>query len=134
MGKRRVGLAVTDPARQIVRALPTLERNRIRDDIQKLKITAENWHASELLVGRPLHMSGDPSRQSEYTEEFADRLSKHSGLPVVYWDERLSSAHAERLMREAGRPIVRKEGVVDQIAALLLLESYLDFLKLNDET
>lgn len=77
-------------------------------------------------------MSGDPSAQSAYTEEFAERVSKHCALPVIFWDERLSSAHAERLLREAGQPIDRKEGSVDRVAAILLLESYLDFLHMEE--
>lgn len=133
VGKKRIGLAVCDPSRSIVRGLQTFERKRIREDVAELKSVAEEWGAVQLLIGRPLHMSGDPSRQSAYTEDFAERLSKHCGLPVVFWDERLSSAHAERLLREAGKPIVRKEGSVDRVAAVLLLESYLDFLRLRQE-
>lgn len=131
VGKRRVGLAVTDRGRSLVRGLPTLQRKRIREDLEKLNAIASEWGAGELLIGRPLHMSGDPSSQSAYTEEFAQRLSKHLALPVVFWDERLSSAHAERLLREAGTAIVPKHGTVDRLAAVLLLESYLDYLKMK---
>ncbi len=68
-----------------------------------------------------------------YTEDFAERLSIHCKLPIVYWDERLSSAHAERLLREAGTAFDRKDGAVDRVAAVLLLESYLDYLRMKAE-
>jgi putative Holliday junction resolvase len=80
-----------------------------------------------LLIGKPLHMSGDESRQSEYTREFADRLARHTSLPVVFWDERLTSAEAERMLRESGASLDQKKRSVDRLAAVLLLESYLDF-------
>ena len=80
-----------------------------------------------LLIGRPLHMSGDESRQSEYTREFAERLRNYTGLPVVYWDERLTSAEAERMLRDAGASLADKKRSVDRLAAVLLLESYLEY-------
>lgn len=78
-----------------------------------------------LLVGKPLHMSGDESRQSEYIREFAERLAEYVERPVIYWDERLTSAEAERLMREDGASLERRKKAVDQLAAILLLQSYL---------
>lgn len=78
------------------------------------------------LVGRPLHMSGDESRQSVYTAEFAERLREKTGIPVTYWDERLTSLEAERVLRETRASLERRKKAVDQLAAMLLLESYLD--------
>lgn len=80
-----------------------------------------------LLIGRPLHMSGDESRQSEYTREFAGRLSEYLHLPVVYWDERLTTAEAQRLMRDSGATLEQRKQAVDQMSAILLLESYLGY-------
>jgi putative Holliday junction resolvase len=78
-------------------------------------------------------MSGDESAQSIYTQEFGDRLAAHCGLPAIFWDERLSSAHAQRLLREAGTSIERGDGTVDRVAAVLLLESYLDYCRMNQQ-
>ncbi len=80
-----------------------------------------------LLIGKPLHMSGDESRQSEYTREFAERLARQTSLPVVFWDERLTSAEAERMLRDGGASLDQKKKSVDRLAATLLLESYLEF-------
>lgn len=126
VGKRRIGLAVSDELGITAQGLETLERTRVRDDLERLKETAQRLGVSLLLVGRPMHMSGAESRQSEYTREFAERLGKHTSLPVVFWDERLTSLEAERLMREGGASLEQRKKAVDRMAAVLLLDSYLE--------
>ena len=88
----------------------------------------DEWEVNLLLVGKPLHMNGSESRQSEYTREFAERLEHYSGVPLVHWDERLTSVEAERLLKGAGAKLEQRKKSVDRIAAVLLLESYLGFL------
>ena len=131
MGKKRIGLAVSDPLGWTAVGLPTLHRTRIREDLARLKAVAEERSVSTLLIGRPLHMSGDESRQSEYTREFAERLAGYLKIPVVYWDERLTTAEAQRLMRENGATLEQRKKAVDQMSAILLLESYLGFQAIN---
>lgn len=126
VGKKRIGLAVSDELGLTAQGIETLQRDRIREDLEKLRNIAEKWRVGLLLVGKPLHMSGDESRQSEYTREFAERLGNHLGLPVVFWDERLTSAEAERLLREGGATLAQRKKAVDRMAAVLLLESYLE--------
>ncbi|MBV9303018.1 MAG: Holliday junction resolvase RuvX [Acidobacteriaceae bacterium] len=125
VGKKRIGLAVSDELGITAQGLDTFERTRIRDDLNELKQIARRWNVECLLIGRPLHMSGADSRQSEYTREFAERLSRHLELPVVFLDERLTSAEAERTLREAGASLDQRKKAVDRLAAVLLLESYL---------
>lgn len=127
VGKKRIGLAVSDELFLTAQGIETLHRTRIRDDLARLKAVAESWNAGALLIGRPLHMSGDESRQSEYTREFAERASAFLGLPVIAWDERLTSMEAERLLRSAGASLEQRKKSVDQLAAVLLLESYLEY-------
>ena len=129
VGKKRIGLAVSDESGVTAQGLETFVRTRIRDDLAGLQKIAAHWNVHTLLVGKPLHMSGDESRQSEYTREFADRLAEHLKLPVVYWDERLSSKEAERLMREGGASLLQSRQNVDRMSAILILESYLGFLQ-----
>lgn len=126
VGKKRIGLAVSDELGLTAQGIETLQRDRIREDLEHLRQIADKWHVGLLLVGKPLHMSGDESRQSEYTREFAERLGNHLGLPVVFWDERLTSAEAERLLREGGATLTQRKKAVDRMAAVLLLESYLE--------
>jgi putative holliday junction resolvase len=130
VGRKRIGLAVTDELGITAQGIETLQRTRLRDDLDALKNIAEKWNIRMLLVGRPLHMSGAESRQSEYTREFAHRLQEHVGLPLIFWDERLTSAEAERMLRDAGASLDQKKKAVDRLAAMLLLESYLENLAL----
>jgi putative Holliday junction resolvase len=125
VGKKRIGLAVSDELGITAQGIETLQRTRIREDLARLKQIAESWNVCLLLVGRPLHMSGSESAQSEYTREFADRLAEHLALPLVYWDERLTSVEAGRVLREAGATLEQRKKAVDRLSAVLLLESYL---------
>lgn len=127
MGKKRIGLAVSDELGITAQGIDTLERARIREDLENLRQIAGRWGVRCLLVGKPLHMSGDKSRQSEYTREFADRLGQHLNLPVVFWDERLTSAEAERMLRMGGASLEQRKRAVDRMSAILLLESYLGY-------
>jgi putative Holliday junction resolvase len=129
VGKKRIGLAISDELGITAQGLETLRRSRIREDLEKLGTIARSWNIEMLLVGQPLHMSGSESRQSEYTREFAERLGNYLGIPVVYWDERLTSAEAERMLRTAGASLEEKKRAVDRLAAVLLLESYLGYLE-----
>ncbi len=131
VGKKRIGLAVSDPLGVTPIGLPTLHRTRVREDLARLKELAEERSITTLLVGHPLHMSGDQSRQSEYTREFAERLGQVLQLPIVYWDERLTTAEAQRLMRDSGASLEQRKKAVDQMSAILLLESYLGFRSLD---
>lgn len=127
VGKKRIGLAVSDELGVTAQGLETLQRIRIRDDLSQLEELTKDLNVGTLLIGKPLHMSGDESRQSEYTREFADRLARQTSLPVVFWDERLTSAEAERMLRDTGASLDQKKKSVDRLAAMLLLESYLEF-------
>lgn len=126
VGKKRIGLAVSDALGISAQGIPTFQRTRIRDDFRRLGELIREREIVLLLVGKPLHMSGDESRQSGYTREFGERLSQESGLPVVYWDERLTTVEAERVLREGGATLEEQKKAVDRLSAVLLLESYLD--------
>jgi putative Holliday junction resolvase len=126
VGKKRIGLAVTDELGITAQGLPTFQRARIRDDLQRLSELAHQRSVALILIGQPLHMSGDDSRQSAYTREFGERLRQETGLPVVYWDERLTTVEAERVLREGGATLDERKRAVDRLSAVLLLESFLD--------
>ena len=129
VGKKRIGLAVSDELRMTAQGLDTLQRTRIREDLHKIKDTIAQWNITLLLVGRPLHMSGSESRQSEYTAEFAERLSAYVRVPFAYWDERLTSVEANRLLRDAGASLEKRKQSVDRLSAILILEGYLGYLR-----
>ena len=77
-------------------------------------------------------MSGDESRQSTYTHEFAERLATRTGLPARFWDERWTSVEAGRVLRDSGISIEKRARAVDRLSAVILLESYLDYLGFQD--
>ncbi len=128
LGKKRIGLAVSDELGLTAQGLETLQRTNVRDDLARLVQLMTDKNVSLILMGNPLHMSGKEGRQAQYTHDFADRLHSASGIPVKYWDERLTTVQAERTLRESGISIQKRALAVDRLAAVILLESYLDSL------
>jgi len=126
LGKKRIGLALSDPLGITAQGLPTLERTNIREDLTALAHLAEAHQVTLLLVGNPLHMTGKEGRQTEYARDFAGRLAKKTGIEVQFWDERLTTVEAQRVLRESGISIEKRARAVDRLAAVILLESYLD--------
>jgi putative holliday junction resolvase len=132
LGKRRIGLALSDPLRITAQGIDTFLRTRVRDDLEGLASLAGERGVTEFLFGEPLHMSGDESRQSAYTHEFAERLGARTGMPVHFWDERWTSVEAGRVLRDSGISIEKRARAVDRLSAVILLESYLDYLHLQE--
>ncbi len=128
-GKRRIGLALSDPLGITAQGIETLQRTRVREDITRLAELAADRGVGLFLMGMPLHMSGDEGRQAGAAREFADRLVKHTGIPVKFWDERLTSVEANRVLRESGIGIEKRARAVDRLSAVILLGSYLDSLR-----
>ncbi len=125
VGKRRIGLAVSDALGITAQGLPTFQRTTIREDMAGLTGIAAQYSIQRFLLGFPLHMSGRESRQAAYVREFGDRLAQHTGIPVDYLDERLTSVEANRVLRQSGISIQKRAAAVDRLAAVILLESYL---------
>lgn len=126
LGKKRIGLALSDPLGITAQGLPTLERTNIRTDLAALERLAADHNVTMLLMGNPLHMSGHEGRQAEYAREFAERLKERTGLSVRFWDERLTTVEAQRTLKASGISIEKRARAVDRLAAVILLESYLD--------
>ena len=126
LGKRRIGLALSDPLGITAQGLPTLERTNIREDLAALAGLIERQGVRLVLMGHPLHMSGREGRQAEYTREFAERLAARTGIEVRFWDERLTTAEAERVLKSSGISIAKRARAVDRLAAQILLQSYLE--------
>ncbi len=126
LGKKRIGLALSDPLGITAQGLPTLERTNIRQDMAALAHLISEREVTLLLMGNPLHMSGDAGRQAAYVHEFAERLATHTGVPLKYWDERLTTVEAHRVLRSSGIGIEKRAKAIDKLSAVILLESYLD--------
>jgi putative holliday junction resolvase len=133
-GKRRIGLAISDELGITAQGLPTLERTRIRDDLDLLARLIADRNIALVLMGDPKHMSGAESRQGAYGREFADKLIARTGIPVKFWDERWTSIQAGRVLKESGISIEKRARAVDRLSAVILLESYLDSLPRREDT
>lgn len=128
LGKKRIGLAISDELGITAQGLETLERRGRRDDIEDLRNLAKVRGVTRILVGDPLHMSGDASRQGDYTREFASELERKTGLPVEFRDERWTSREAERTLRGSGVANGKRKATIDKLSAVILLQGYLDSL------
>lgn len=124
-GSRRMGLAVSDPLGITAQGLETLERKNKRADFGRLERIVREYQVREIVLGNPLRMSGQEGTQSQKVAEFAGELRRRFELPVHLWDERLTSAEANRLLREADLSTKKRAKAVDRMAAVLILQSFL---------
>jgi putative pre-16S rRNA nuclease len=128
-GSKTIGLAVTDELGLTAQGLPTLRRTNKRNDLDHLRRVIKQYGVGELVIGLPLRLSGDTGIQSDKVEVFAGELRKKFKLPVHLFDERLTSVEANRVLRESEMSIRRRAEVVDQLAAVLILQAFLEARK-----
>lgn len=120
-----MGLAVSDALGITAQGLETLQRKNRRSDFARLERVIRENQVREIVLGYPLRMSGQEGTQSQKVAEFAEELRRKFGLPVHLWDERLTSAEANRLLREADLSIQKRAQAVDRMAATLILQSFM---------
>lgn len=125
-GERRIGLSVSDPVGITAQPAGTLERRSPEEAVEDIRSLAAERGAGRIVVGLPLNMNGSEGPAARAARGFAESLRRGVGLPVVLWDERLTTAEGESLMRSAGLSRRKRAGRRDGIAAQLILQSYLD--------
>jgi len=126
VGARRIGLAISDPLAITAQGLDTIHRQNKRRDLAQLERVIREHDVAEIVMGLPLRMSGAEGIQAEKMQAFAEEIRRRFKVPVHLWDERLTSAQANRLLRETDMSIKRRGAVVDQMAAVLILQSWMD--------
>jgi putative holliday junction resolvase len=128
VGEKRIGVAVSDEAGTIATPLTTVVRGRGQADLDEVARLAGEWEVDTLVVGLPTGMSGREGPQAAATRDYADRLAGVVGgdMPLVFWDERLTTAIADRVMHERGTPRADRKRQRDAIAAAVILQGYLD--------
>ncbi|HWR52432.1 MAG TPA: Holliday junction resolvase RuvX [Bryobacteraceae bacterium] len=126
VGKRRIGIALSDPLGITAQGLPTLERRKTHEDYAALTELACEREVVLILVGNPIGMAGQDTHMAGFVRHFADGLAQRSGLPVRLWDERLTTVQAGRVLRSSGIGIEKRARAVDRLSAVLLLQNYLD--------
>lgn len=126
VGSRRIGIAVSDPLGITAQGLETLQRRNKRQDLAALEQIIREYAVREIVVGLPLRMSGAEGTQSDKMQVFAEDLRKKFRLPVHLWDERLTSAEANRLLRQMDLSIDKRAKAVDRMAAVLILQGWME--------
>jgi putative Holliday junction resolvase len=126
MGKKRIGLAVSDPLGMTAQGLKVWIRRNRQADLDYLRQVGQDYQVTLIVVGLPRHMDGRPGAAASSILEFAGSLGESLGVEVIPWDERFTTAAAERVLIQADMSRRRRRQVVDQVAAVLILQSYLD--------
>ncbi len=126
VGSKRIGVAVSDPLRITAQGLDTIQRQNKRRDLEALQRLLDQYGVQEIVVGLPLRLSGAEGAQSEKMRRFASDLAARFGITVHLWDERWTSTEANRLLRQANLSIQKRGQAVDRMAAVLILQSWLD--------
>lgn len=130
-GTKTVGVAVSDALGITAQAVETIERkeeNKLRKTLARIEALAKEYEADRFVIGLPKHMNNDLGERAEKAIEFGEMLKRRSGLDVIMWDERLSTVSAERVLMETGVRRENRKQYVDQIAAVFILQNYLDSL------
>ena len=128
-GSRTVGVAVSDSlllTAQGVEIIRRKEENKLRQTLARIEELIQEYEVEEIVLGQPKHMNADEGVRVELTNEFKEKLERRTGLPVTFWDERLTTVAADRTMMEAGIRREKRKDYVDMIAATLILQGYLD--------
>jgi putative Holliday junction resolvase len=126
VGDRRIGIAVSDLLGLTAQPVLTLTRTNRKQDLKSLTRLIRKYGCAGIIVGNPLYMSGDQSPQAAKAQAFAQLLRDETSLPVHLWDERLTTTEAHRHLHASGRPGSEHRAIVDQVAAVLILQGFLD--------
>jgi len=126
VGTKTVGVAVSDVLGLTAQPVTTLRRTNLRADLTELRRLAEHHSVEHVVVGLPLNMDGTEGASAAEARRFGDAVTRQLGLPVDYWDERLTTAAANRVLLEAHVSRAKRKAVVDRVAAALILQGWLD--------
>jgi len=126
LGSRTIGVAVSDELGLTAQGLKTIQRKSIEEDLKEVLALIDQLSVREVVVGLPKNMDGSLGKEAEKALEWARVLRERSLLPVVTWDERLSTVGASRVLLEADLSRKKRKGVIDKVAAVLILQGYLD--------
>ena len=126
VGDARVGVAIADELGLTTRGLGVVRRRGGTHDLEAIARLLEPHGPARIVVGLPLNMDGSEGRQAARVRAFGERLASHLGVPVDYWDERLTTFEAEDQLRSSGLKAARRRELIDQVAAEVILRSYLD--------
>jgi len=126
VGEKRIGIAISDPDMSIAFPHKVLNRTSLEKDLRAISDVIEEKKAVKLVVGHPISLSGGKSQQTLLVEEFTEEIKKEIGIETILWDERLSTSEADKSLSSMGTESRKRRGKIDEIAASLILQNYLD--------
>src|SRR5690348_3134157 len=126
LGTKTIGLAVSDELGITAQGLTTLERRGPKKDLAALAERVAEYSVERFVIGLPLNMDGSEGPRAEFTRKFGASLEEATKLPVIYWDERLTTVAAHRALSELNASRKKRKEVIDQVAAVLILQGWLD--------
>lgn len=131
VGSRTIGIACSDALLMTAQGIETIRRTSLENDFNRLRELISEYEVHELVVGMPKNMNGTKGDRAEKTEEFVEKMKAVIDLPVTFWDERLSTVMAERQLIAADVSRKKRKGVIDKMAAVIILQGYLDRLQFS---
>ena len=131
VGSRTIGIACSDALLMTAQGIETIRRTSLEKDFNRLQELIAEYEVHELVVGMPKNMNGTKGERAEKTEEFVEKMKEVIELPVSQWDERLSTVMAERQLIAADVSRKKRKSVIDKMAAVVILQGYLDRLQFN---
>lgn len=129
-GTKTVGVAISDALGITAQAIETItrkEENKLRKTYARIEELIKEYEVEEIVVGLPKNMNNTLGERAEACQEFAENLERRTGLSVIMWDERLSTVSADKVLMETGVRRENRKAVIDQIAAVFILQGYLDY-------
>jgi len=127
-GSKRIGVALCDELGITAQGLATITRKSRARDIEKISGFVEEYNVEKIVIGYPVKLDGTEGIQCEKVSKFAEILSSHLSMPVIKWDESLSTKEAETILIEADMKRKKRKKVIDKLAAAIILQGYLDHL------
>lgn len=131
VGSRTIGIACSDALLMTAQGIETIRRTSLENDFNRLRELISEYEVHELVVGMPKNMNGTKGERAEKTEEFVEKMKAVIDLPITFWDERLSTVMAERQLIAADVSRKKRKGVIDKMAAVVILQGYLDRLQFS---
>lgn len=131
VGSRTIGIACSDALLMTAQGIETIRRTSLENDFNRLRELISEYEVHELVVGMPKNMNGTKGERAEKTEDFVEKMKAVIDLPVTFWDERLSTVMAERQLIAADVSRKKRKGVIDKMAAVVILQGYLDRLQFS---
>ena len=128
-GSKTVGVAISDPLAQGIETITRKDENKLRKTCARIEALIEEYQVEKIVIGLPKHMNNDIGIRAEKSMEFAEMLKRRTGLEVQMWDERLTTMEAERTLIESNIRREDRKKYIDKIAAVFILQGYLDSVK-----